>query len=51
MIAGQNNDTDNLRIVAEKLLLIRGGANSLYFFTNREMMAEAKALASSLSLC
>ena len=49
VIAGQNNDTDNLRIVAEKLLLIRGGANSLYFFTNREMMAEAKALASSLS--
>ena len=50
VIAGKNNDTDNLRTVAERILLIRGGANSIYFFANEELMAEAKAMASSLSL-
>ncbi len=49
IIAGRNNDTDNLRIAAERILLIRGGANSLYFFSNPQMKAEAKALAASLS--
>lgn len=49
IIAGKNNDTDNLRIVAERILLIRGGANSIYFMGNQELKAEAKALAASLS--
>ncbi|MDE6686925.1 MAG: hypothetical protein K2K17_06385, partial [Lachnospiraceae bacterium] len=49
IIAGRSNDTDNLRIVAEKILLIRGGANSIYFFSNQNMRTEAKALAASLS--
>ncbi|MDE6712353.1 MAG: hypothetical protein K2K20_01270 [Lachnospiraceae bacterium] len=49
IIAGKNNDTDNLRITAERILLIRGGANSIYFFGNQELKAEAKALAVSLS--
>lgn len=49
IIAGRSNDTDNLRIVAERILLIRGGANSIYFFSNRNLRAEAKALAASLS--
>lgn len=49
VIAGKSNDTDNLRITAERILLIRGGANSIYFFSNQKMRAEAKALATSLS--
>ncbi|MDE6529146.1 MAG: hypothetical protein K2K96_00055 [Lachnospiraceae bacterium] len=49
VIAGKSNDADNLRIVAERLLLIRGGANSIYFLGNQELKAEAKALAASLS--
>lgn len=49
IIAGRSNDTDNLRIAAEKILLIRGGANSIYFFSHQGMGAEAKALAASLS--
>lgn len=49
IIAGKNNDTDNLRIAAERILLIRGGANSIYFMGNQELKAEAKALAVSLS--
>lgn len=49
IIAGRNNDTDNLRIAAERILLIRGGANSIYFFSNQKMRTEAKALAASLS--
>lgn len=49
IIAGKSNDTDNLRIAAERILLIRGGANSIYFFSNQELKAEAKALAVSLS--
>ncbi|MDE6744971.1 MAG: hypothetical protein K2J95_13940 [Lachnospiraceae bacterium] len=49
IIAGRSNDTDNLRIAAEKILLIRGGANSIYFFSNQNMRTEAKALAASLS--
>lgn len=49
IIAGKNNDTDNLRIAAERILLIRGGANSIYFMENQELKAEARALAASLS--
>lgn len=49
IIAGKDNDTDNLRIVAERILLIRGGANSIYFFSHPDMKAESKALAVSLS--
>lgn len=49
IIAGQSNDTDNLRVVAERLLLIRGGANALYFFSHQELVNQARALASSLS--
>ncbi len=49
VIAGKSNDVDNLRIVADRILLIRGGANSIYFFSNQELKAEAKALATSLS--
>lgn len=50
IIAGKNNDTDNLRTVADRILLIRGGANSIYFFANEQLMAEAKSMASSVSL-
>lgn len=49
VIVGKSNDADNLRIAAERILLIRGGANSIYFFSNQELKAEAKALAASLS--
>lgn len=49
VIAGKSSDTDNLRIAAERILLIRGGANSIYFFGNQGMRAEARALAVSLS--
>lgn len=49
LIAGKSNDTDNLKSIANRLLLIRGGANTTYFFLDEELMAEAEAAAAALS--
>ena len=49
LIAGKENDTDNLKSVVNRLLLIRGGANSVYFFTDETMKAEAETAAAALS--
>ncbi|MCR5210175.1 MAG: DUF5702 domain-containing protein [Lachnospiraceae bacterium] len=49
IISGKDNDVDNLKAVVHRLLLIRGTANSIYFFTDVELMSEAATLASSLA--
>lgn len=50
IIAGHNNDTDNLKDIAVRLLLIRGASNTAYFFSDNTLKLEAKALASGLSI-
>lgn len=50
IISGKNNDTDNLKDVATKLLLIRGASNTVYFFSDPVLKGEAKALAEGLSI-
>lgn len=47
---GRTNDTDNLRGVAERLLLIRGGANTISFFADDSLKTQAKAMASALAV-
>ena len=49
LIAGKANDTDNLKTVVNRLLLIRGGANSVYFASDETMKAEAETAAAALS--
>lgn len=49
IIAGKDNDVENLQSVVHRLLLVRGTANSIYFFTDVELMSEAEGLASSLA--
>lgn len=49
ILAGKENDTDNLKWVVNRLLLIRETANVVYLFSNEAKMAEAEALALTLS--
>ena len=49
ILAGKENDTDNLKWVVNRLLLIRETANVVYLFSNKTKMAEAEALALTLS--
>lgn len=50
IIAGKNNDTDNLKDVANKLLLIRGTSNSIYFANHEKLQEEAELLAKGLAI-
>lgn len=50
VIAGKDNDMDNLKSVVTKLLLIRGIANTTYFFSDTSLVVEAETMASGLSL-
>ena len=49
LLAGKENDMDNLKWVVNRLLLIRETANVVYLFSNERKMAEAEALALTLS--
>lgn len=49
ILAGKENDLDNLKWVVNRLLLIRETANVVYLFSNEVKMAEAEALALTLS--
>ncbi len=49
VLCGNGSDRDNLEGVAFKLMLIRGGSNFLYFFSDQELKSEAQALAATLS--
>lgn len=49
ILAGKENDMDNLKWVVNRLLLIRETANVVYLFSNDVKMAEAEALALTLS--
>ena len=50
IIVGKSVDSDNLRAIADRLLLIRGAANTAYFFTDSSLCTQAKTMASSLAL-
>ena len=50
VIAGKSNDTDNLKSIADRLLLLRGGANTIYFMSDSELKEEAKTMAEGLAL-
>lgn len=49
IIAGNDNDPDNLKAVIEKLLFVREAANLQYLISDGAKMAEAEALAASLA--
>ena len=49
ILCGNNSDKDNLEGTAFKLMLIRGGSNFIYFFSDEELKSEAKTLATALS--
>lgn len=49
ILAGGENDTDNLKWVVNRLLLLRETANVVYLFSDKEKVAEAEALALTLS--
>ena len=49
IICGKNRDESNLSSIAGKLMILRGSANTIYFFGNSELQAEAKAMAAGLS--
>lgn len=49
ILAGKENDIDNLKWVVNRLLLIREAANVVYLFSSETKMAEAEALALTLS--
>lgn len=49
VIYGKNTDIDNLREVAEKLLLIREGINFMYLVTDSVKMAEVEALSLAIA--
>jgi len=49
IIAGKNNDLDNLKWVAGRLLLIREVANVVYLFNDPTKVLEAQALAMTLA--
>ncbi len=52
VIAGNSNDTDNLKSIVWRLLIIRGAANTIYFMTDDELKEESKAMAEVLAtLC
>lgn len=49
LIAGNENDTDNLRSVANRLCTLREAANAMYLWSDSEKMQEVKAAAGLIS--
>ncbi len=49
ILAGKDNDLDNLKSIASRLLLIREAANTTYLFSNAAKRAEAAALAATVA--
>lgn len=49
ILAGKENDLDNLKSVASRLLLLRESANVAYLFSDAGKRAEASALAATVS--
>ena len=49
VIAGRSADSDNLKAVAEKILLLRGASNTLYYATDKELTGAASTMAATLS--
>lgn len=47
--AGKSGDTENLKAVVNRILLLREGSNFLYLSTNEKMKAQAGALALSIA--
>ncbi len=50
ILGGKSSDTENLRWVAGRLVLIREAANALYLFSDSVKVAEADALAWGLAI-
>lgn len=48
VLAGKDNDTDNLKAVVHRLLLLREVSNCIYLFSDGAKVAEAAALATSI---
>lgn len=48
VLAGKNHDTDNLKAVVHRLLLIREVSNCIYLFSDAAKVAEAAGLATSI---
>ena len=46
---GHDNDAENLKAVAHRLLLFRGGANGVHYAADPVLQSEAKAMAAGLS--
>ncbi len=49
ILAGRDNDLDNLKSIASRLLLIRESANASYLFSDTTKRAQAAALAATVS--
>lgn len=49
ILAGKDNDLDNLKSIASRLLLIREAANVAYLFADSGKRAQASALAATVS--
>ena len=49
ILAGNENDLDNLKSIASRLLLIREAANTMYLFADEGKRAQAAALAATVA--
>lgn len=49
ILAGKSNDTDNLKSVVERLLLLRETANVVYLFSDAVKVGEAESLALTIA--
>lgn len=49
ILCGKDNDNDNLRTVAERILLIRGAANTSTYFSSASLKEQTSAAAAALS--
>ena len=49
LIAGKDNDTENLKSVVNRLLLLREAANAMYLFSDSTKCSEAEALAAVIA--
>lgn len=50
LIAGNKNDTDNLRSVANSLLAMREVANTIYLFADKDSRLVAKGMATTMAI-
>ena len=49
ILCGKDNDTDNLRSIADRLMLIRGAANTATYLSSTSLQQQTKAVAAALS--